>query len=76
LDENTLESDVADVDFANKTITVPWGTRKHDGIMRLMKRKPGLIWNYTLNAVHEDSLSFAAKTGDVLNLTVAGDTWQ
>lgn len=76
LDENTLESDIADIDFANKTITVPWGTRKHDGIMRLMKRKPGLAWNYTLNANHEDSLSFAAKTGDVLNLTVAGDTWQ
>ncbi len=49
LDENTLQSDVADVDFASKTITVPWGTRKHDGIMHLMMRKPGIAWNYELN---------------------------
>lgn len=76
LDENTLESDVADVDFANKTITVPWGTRKHDGIMHLMTRKPGIAWNYDLNDVHADSLSYAAKTGDVLKITVCGDTPQ
>ncbi len=27
-------------------------------------------------AIHADSLSYAAKTGDVLKITVAGDTWQ
>ena len=28
LDENTLESDIIDVDFASKVITVPWGVRR------------------------------------------------
>ena len=73
LDANTLESDVADVDFAGKTITVPWGTRRGDGVMRLMKKKPGLAWIYDLNSNYEDSLSFAAKNGDKLNLIVCGD---
>jgi len=73
LDENTLESETADVDFAGKTITVPWGTRRGDGIMHLMKKKPGLAWIYELNPNYEDSLSFAAHTGDKLNLTVFGE---
>jgi hypothetical protein len=72
LDENTLESDIADVDFANKTITVPWGTRRGDGVMHLMKKKPGLAWIHELNPNLEDSLSFAAHTGDKLKLTVFG----
>ena len=72
LDENTLESTVADVDFANKTITVPWGTRKGDGVMRLMKKKPGIAWMYNLNPNYEDSLTFAARTGDVMTVVVCG----
>ncbi len=74
LDENTLESDIADIDFAAKTITVPWGTRKADGVMHLMNRKPGIAWNYAYNTNHADSLTFAAKTGDVLKITVCGNT--
>lgn len=72
LDENTLQSDKADVNFAAKTITVPWGTRRGDGVMRLMKKKPGLGWIYVLNPNYADSLTFAARTGDKLNLTVFG----
>ena len=73
LDENTLESDIVDVDFANKTITVPWGIRRGDGVMRTMKQKPGVRWIYDLNPNFEDSLTFAARTGDKLNILVAGD---
>ena len=73
LDENTLESDVIDVDFAGKTLTVPWGIRRGDGIMREMKYKPGVAWEYILNPNYEDSLSFAAHTGDKLRVYVAGD---
>lgn len=73
LDENTLESDIADIDFAGKTITVPWGTRRGDGVMHLMKKKPGIAWYYDLNANYEDSLTFAARSGDKLILTVCGD---
>lgn len=74
LNETTLESTVADINFANKTITVPWGTRRGDGIMKLMKKKPGIAWNYVLSPVFADSLSFAAATGDQLKIIVAGNT--
>jgi len=73
LNGNTLESDVADIDFVTKTITVPWGTRRPDGVMELMKWKPGLAWNYHLAPIYEDSLSFACTTGDTLELVVAGE---
>ncbi len=73
LDENTLESTVADIDFAAKTITVPWGTRRGDDIMSLMKKKPGIAWTYIVSPSIEDSLSFAAKTGDQLEIVVCGD---
>jgi hypothetical protein len=76
LDENTLESDIVDVDFANKTITVPWGIRRGDGVMRAMKKKPGIAWIYELSPNFEDSLTFAARTGDTLNVLVAGDMAQ
>ena len=76
LDENTLESDVIDVDFANKTLTVPWGTRRLDDIMRHMVKKPGIAWNYHLNPNHADSLYRSAKTGDKLTVYVLGNTMQ
>ena len=73
LDENTLTSTVADVDFPNKTITVPWGTLKPDGIMELMNKKPGVYWNYILNGIEEDSLDYGCNTGDRLEVIVCGD---
>jgi hypothetical protein len=78
LDENLLESDVIKVDFANKTLTVPWGIRRNDDIMNYFVRKPGIGWNYhrAMNTSVEDSLSFAAKTGDILELYVCGNDRQ
>ena len=77
LDENTLESDgTMDVDFAGKTITVPWGTRRLDDIMRHMKKKPGVAWNYHLNTNVEDSLYRSAQTGDKLIVYVVGNELQ
>lgn len=75
LDENTLESDVIEVDFAGKTLTLPWGVRRNDDIMNYFVRKPGIGWNYhrAAGTSLEDSLSFAAKTGDMLELWVCGD---
>ena len=43
LDENTLESDILDIDFAAKTITVPWGVRRADDIMNFIKPNPILL---------------------------------
>jgi len=76
LDENTLESDVVDVDFAGKKLTVPWGTRRGDGIMELMEQKPGVAWEYHLNSVRADSLYESARTGDKLTVYVVGSSLQ
>jgi hypothetical protein len=73
LDENTLESDVIDVDFAAKKLTVPWGVRRLDDIMRYMERKPGVAWQYDLNPIREDSLYLSARTGDKLTVNVVGN---
>jgi hypothetical protein len=76
LDENTLESEVIDVDFANKTLTVPWGVRRLDDIMRYMAEKPGIAWNYHLNENHADSIYRSARTGDKLTIYVCGESLQ
>ncbi|MBW6534325.1 MAG: T9SS type A sorting domain-containing protein [Mariniphaga sp.] len=76
LDENTLESDVIDVDFANKTLTVPWGVRRLDDVMRQMEKKPGIAWNYHLSPSFEDSLYYSARTGDQITIYVLGNTLQ
>jgi hypothetical protein len=74
INANTLVSDVADVDFVNKTITVPWGTRRGDDIMlSLMEEKPGIAWIYHVSPVFEDSLYHAAKTGDKLEIIACGN---
>lgn len=73
LDENKLVSNEVDIDFANKVITVPWGTRRGDGIMRKIEKTPGVAWQYILNSNFEDSLSFAAHTDDKLAVYVCGD---
>jgi hypothetical protein len=76
LDENTLESDVIDVDFANKTLTVPWGIRRLDGIMHNMVKKPGIAWRYHLNPNQADSLYRSVRTGDKLTVYVCGNELQ
>ena len=76
LNENTLESNVLGIDFANKQITVPWGIERLDGIMHHMVKKPGIAWNYNLNANREDSVYRSCKTGDKLTIYVAGNEFQ
>jgi hypothetical protein len=75
LDAKTLEpiSNDIEVDFAGKKITVPWGTLRLDEIMRHMKRKPGVAWNYHLNPLQGDSLYRSARNGDKLTIYVVGD---
>lgn len=76
LDEYTLESDVIDVNYEDKILTVPWGIRRLDGIMRHMKRKPGVAWFYHYNENKEDSLYRSVKTGDKLTVYVCGNELQ
>lgn len=74
LDASTLESDEITVDFDNKILTVPWGVRRGDDIMSYFTKKPGIGWEYVVGPTSvEDSLSFAAKTGDQLIIYVCGN---
>ena len=72
LDENTLESDVIDVDFANKKLNIPWGIRRGDDIMNYFVQKPGIGWEYIM-APNADSLTHVAQTGDKLLIYVCGN---
>ena len=76
LNENTLEPKTAgfEVDYASKTITVPWGTRRLDDVMRNMEYKPGVAWRYDLNSSQQDSLLRTAQNGDSLTVWVVGET--
>jgi hypothetical protein len=73
LDENTLVSDLAEVDLANKTIIVPWGTRNNDYVMSLFEKKPGIGWKYHLSEAREDSAYNSVRTGDKLTIYVTGN---
>ena len=75
LDANTLESEVIEVDFANKKLNVPWGIRRGDDIMSYFKQKPGIGWEYVMGA-SADSLTHAAQTGDHLLIYVCGNNRQ
>jgi hypothetical protein len=76
LDANTLESDVIDVDFAGKKLTVPWGIGRLDDIMNYFEKKPGVAWHYHLNSVRADSVYRSVRTGDRLTIFVAGNELQ
>ena len=76
LDENTLESDVIDVDFSGKKLTIPWGVGRLDDVMNYFTKKPGIAWNYHLNAERADSLYRSVRTGDKLTIYVTGNTLQ
>ncbi|MEX0981006.1 MAG: hypothetical protein WD577_11455 [Bacteroidales bacterium] len=73
LNENTLESDEIDVDFANKTLTVPWGVKRGDDIMNYFVKKGGIAWVYEMGG-EADSLTHAAQTGDKLHVYVCGNS--
>lgn len=74
LDATTLESDEITVDFDNKVLTIPWGVRRGDDIMSYFTKKPGIAWDYIVGPGSvEDSLSFAARTGDQLVIYVCGN---
>ena len=73
LDGNTLESDVIDVDFENKTLSVPWGVRSNDDIMNYFEKKHGIAWAYHFSPEYEDSLYMSARTGDKLTIYVCGN---
>ncbi|SHI51966.1 Por secretion system C-terminal sorting domain-containing protein [Tangfeifania diversioriginum] len=76
LDENTLQSDVLEVDWANKTITAPWGVRNNDDFMFQFEKVNGLAWKYDLSEARADSAYNSARTGDKLTIYACGNTLQ
>jgi hypothetical protein len=74
LDENTLESNVLTVDWANAKITVPWGVQRDDSLMFQFTKKPGLAWEYKYVNNHADSAYLSARTGDTLRVIALGNT--
>jgi Fe-S cluster assembly iron-binding protein IscA len=75
LDETTLVPLHADisVNWAESSITIPWGIRNNDHIMEFFERKPGIAWHYDFSPNREDSAYTSARTGDVLTLYVLGN---
>ncbi|MDA3832099.1 MAG: cadherin-like beta sandwich domain-containing protein, partial [Spirochaetales bacterium] len=76
LDENTLQSDVLEVDWANKTITAQWGVRNNDDFMFQFEKVPGLAWHYDLSEAREDSAYNSARISDKLTIYACGNTLQ
>ena len=72
-DENTLVSDIVDVDLTTNTITVPWGTRNNDDFMTNFEKKPGVAWHYDLSEAYIDSAYNSARTGDKITIFVCGN---
>jgi hypothetical protein len=73
LDENTLVSNTVDINWADSTITVPWGIRKNDSIMSEFEKKPGIAWHYDYAPSYADSAYVSARTGDVLTVYACGN---
>ncbi len=76
LDENSLQSDVLDVDWDNRVITVPWGVQRDDSLVFQFDYVPGLAWQYRYVPNHADSAYLSARTGDTLRLIMLGDEMQ
>lgn len=79
LDETTLvgiPASTITVNWAAKTIDVPWGVRNNDSIMYQFEYVPGLAWHYDFAENHEDSAYVSVRTGDVLTVYAIGNTLQ
>ncbi len=64
------------VDFTNKTITVPWGTRNMSFFTDNFEYSPGIAWFYSLSANKEDSAFVNARTNDTIAFYAVGNTLQ
>lgn len=66
------QTDMYDIDEGNNTITVPWGTEKHDSIRLGLTLGAGMSWDYVEQPDFEDSLSTVCIAGDTLELYSSG----
>ncbi len=74
LNVNTLKSSTVKQDWVNGTLTVDYGARKCDGLMRQFEKKDGLAWFYKNAPTHADSAYNSVRTGDTLIVYAVGTT--
>jgi hypothetical protein len=73
--ENLTSSSI-NINFAGKTLTVPWGIRKYDGIIRALNYMPGVAWTYDESTSDNNLQLNSVQNGDQLHLYAAGYGYQ
>lgn len=74
LNSTTIQSDYVTVNWAASKMTVDYGVRKLDGLMKRIREKPGIAWEYKNSLQHADSGYVSVRTGDTLIVYVVGNT--
>ncbi len=72
LNEASLSSEVVDIDWGNKKMTVPWGIYR-DSIMDNFNLEGGLAWQLHFSPDLADSTHNIVRTGDTLTMYAAGN---
>ena len=69
-----LSSTVVDIDLTANTVSVPWGTKKNEGLISKIDFGPNMGWYYHEDPESfEDSASIICMDGDILEVFAAGD---
>lgn len=71
IDVTTDNPDI-NVDLTNGTLTIPWGIRKGDSLVKELNLGDGIAWWYVEKPVFEDSIHTVAQTGDILQVKSFG----
>jgi hypothetical protein len=72
LNNESVSSDVIDIDWVNKTMAVPWGIYR-DSIMDYFNLAGGIAWQYHRSPSLIDSTSRIVVSGDKLTLYAVGE---
>ncbi len=70
----TLQSSTVRQDWAAGTLTVEYGIRKCDGLMKQFEYRPGIAWFYKNSPSRADSAFNSVRTGDTLIVYAFGTT--
>ncbi len=73
--DNLTSPDIT-IDFDALTMTIPWGVRKFDGVIKHLDALQGLAWNYHSSAEGDNLAYNSVKTNDIITLYSVGTTLQ
>jgi hypothetical protein len=73
---SSLTSSTMTINWADTTLTVPWGVRNNDSIMYKFNRVPGIGWHYDFAKNHDDSAYVSVRTGDKLTVYACGNSME